>query len=198
MLDPETIIKPIDFGGYGYSGSVDKNGALIALSCYNSAEGIAGLFSAPPLANSERDDRDAVRQYRRQLSDIQGFGPIFDEEPIKRVTRLVAGAIPEIELYFSEGRSATTTIVACKEGVLQRWSFKGIRPSWGGPISVQRAVYPLLPVSLELSEHIHEPTEERATEDVFPNNKVQFSKGRLQIQNTGPDCTAIMRVAKLY
>jgi hypothetical protein len=135
--------KPLDFGGDGITGSVDRYGRIIALNCYHPQHGYVTLTAAPPFPESERYNPAAVRAYRAGLAVLDGFGFQFDSEIFSSAI-LEYGIIPVIHLTFGDGQEAEVWTMACEGGVIQRWDMwnrEGLAFHWGGQLSLQRCAY---------------------------------------------------------
>ncbi len=132
--------KPLDFGGGGITGSVDRCGRIIALNCYHPQHGYVTLTCAPPFPESERYNPAAVRAYRSGLTALEGFGLQFDAE-IDSYAALDDGAIPHFQLMFADGSEAEVSTMACEGGVIQQWDIEGATFHWGGQFSLQRCAY---------------------------------------------------------
>ncbi len=143
ILDERAGYKPLDFGadGDGITGSVDRDGRIIALNSYHPLHGYVTLTAAAPFSESERYHQMAVRAYRAHLVQLHGFGLDFRQPVIRREISLLEDAIPHIRLMFEGGASAEITTFACDGGVIQTWRAEGTTPSWSGAISLQRCAY---------------------------------------------------------
>jgi hypothetical protein len=141
VLNSHAGYKPLDFGADGITGSVNRDGRIIALNCYHPQHGYVTLTSAAAFPDHERYNPDAVRAYRASLVDLGGFGLYFSEPITHREAELLEDAIPHIRLHFANGGNAEVTTFVCDGGAYQIWDVKGIQPSWGGGLSLQRCAY---------------------------------------------------------
>ncbi len=135
--------KPLDFGADGVTGSVDQNGRILALNCYHPQYGYVTLTSAPPFPEAERYNPAAVRKYRADLVNLEGFGLQFDAEIISRHPNLWDDVIPSDELSYVDGDADIWTF-ACEGGVIQLWNISGMGGHtlcWSGQLSLQRSAY---------------------------------------------------------
>jgi len=154
--------KPLDFGADGITGSVDRNGRIIALNCYHSQHGYVTLTSAPPFPESERYNPATVRAYRRSLVNLEGFGLHFDTEVASRHPNLWDDVIPSDELSYKDGDADIWTF-ACDGGVIQMWNTSGMEGHtlcWSGQLSLQRCAYTQLteggPIPIpSVQTHVH-------------------------------------------
>ncbi|MCC7450041.1 MAG: glycoside hydrolase family 125 protein [Anaerolineae bacterium] len=136
--------KPLDFGADGITGSVDRNGRIIALNCYHPQHGYVTLTSALPFPESERYNPTAVRAYRKSLVNLEGFGFQFDSAYVEHATSLWHSSIPIIRLSFPNGGDAEVMTLACAGGVIQKWqmyNMNDIPLTWDGQLSLQRCAY---------------------------------------------------------
>jgi len=170
--------KPIDFGKAGMCGSISPTGHLLTLNAYHSTEGFAGIVSTPSLDMSDRYNQAAVRQYRKSLVNAAGFGPNFTKEITQTNASLIASAIPHIELIFSDGSKAITTVIACEHGIVQRWQFEG-PVTWQGSLAIERAAYSQL-------------TEGGPLDDIEPHLSCDIADSRIYLNNKNIPCTAII------
>jgi uncharacterized protein len=141
LLDPAAGCKPLDFGGEGVTGSVDRDGRLIALNTRHPEHGYVTLTTAEPFPEDRRYDSNAVRAYRARLVTLPGFGLYFDEEPARCEAHLLESAIPRIRLMFPSGGQAQITTFAHNGGAVQICDCDGFAPRWRGTVSVQRCAY---------------------------------------------------------
>jgi uncharacterized protein len=141
LLDPAAGYKPLDFGGEGVTGSVDRDGRLIALNTRHPEHGYVTLTTAEPFPEGRRYDSNAVRAYRAGLVSLPGFGPHFDEEPARREVHLLESAIPRTRLMLPGGGQAQITTFAHNGGAVQIYDCDGFVPRWRGAVSVQRCAY---------------------------------------------------------
>lgn len=133
--------KPLDFGGHGICGSIDRFGRIISLSKYHSEHGWAGFTSTKPFTDQDRYDQAAVRKFRADVAQTAGFGPLFEQSIETQKFALLGGAIPEVTTIFSGGSSVKVSTLTTEYGVIQRWEISENSIDWGGNISVQRAAY---------------------------------------------------------
>lgn len=75
-LDPRGWYKPLDVGEAGVAASVNAAGRLLVLTEGHRTHGQLQLTAAPELADDQRYDQQAVRDFRRRLSarDAPSFG----------------------------------------------------------------------------------------------------------------------------
>lgn len=179
ILDSAKQLKPLDFGKAGICGSVSPLGNLVLLNSYHSKQGFAGLTTSPPFPCADRYNQQAVRRYRSSLVELDGFGPRFEQPVVSQTATLLADAIPQVELHFADGSTATMTVVACQSGVVQRWQFSGVSPDWQGSLSLQRAAYTQL-------------TEGGPLADIAANLAFSFSAGRVTLCDNNLECTVII------
>jgi uncharacterized protein len=140
-LDPAAGYKPLDFGGEGITGSIDRDGRLIALNMRHPEHGYVTLTTAAPFPEDHRYDSNAVRAYRAGLVTLPGFGPHFNQKPTRHEALLLESAIPQIRLTFPDGGQAQITTFAHNGGALQICDCDGVALRWRGMISVQRCAY---------------------------------------------------------
>lgn len=145
-LDAAEHYKPLDFGGGGITGSINQHGRIIALNIYHPEQGYVTLTSAPPFPEGERHNPDVVRQYRRQLTEQDGFGLRCESPVVKSEAWLIEDAIPHIRLTLANGVVAeVTTFVPLDNpiGVVQYWRFSeaGEFASLDGKLWLQRSAY---------------------------------------------------------
>lgn len=158
--------KPLDFGGYGVTGSVNMDGRVIAINQFHPEYGYITVTSARKFAEERRYDVESVRNYRRDLVHLDGFGFKFETPIVKREAWLLEDAIPQIQLTFRDGKTAEviTYVVAygSQSFVMQKWRFDGgtFDAQWQGTISIQRSAYtqlteggPLPPPSIDTRWH---------------------------------------------
>ncbi|NLX11669.1 MAG: glycoside hydrolase family 125 protein [Chloroflexi bacterium] len=179
VLDPSRRVKPLDFGGDGITGSVDRDGRLIALNTYHNHYGYITLTTAPPFREDARYDPAAVRAYRASLAALDGMGPVFAPPVIKRQAALLEGAIPHVALRFEGGGSAAVTTWAQGGGAVQLWRFEGVQPRWQGCISLQRCAY------TQLTEGGPLPVPPLQT-------RVMFADGVLTVSHPALGCVAAL------
>jgi hypothetical protein len=135
------VIKPLDFGAEGITGSLDSNGCLIALNSYHPQHGYVTLTTAEPFPEDKRYDQAAVRAYRAGLANLVGFGFHFDSPVIERKTTLLESAIPYFELHFADGARAEVTTWASGGAAFQRWRILNANPYWGGDMALMQCAY---------------------------------------------------------
>lgn len=157
-LDASRGEKPLDFGGDGVCGCVDKNGGVLSLFKYHSQHGFVGLTTVPPFPYDDRYVQKRVREYRANLAKQEGFGPIFSQKIVSRTVKMLADVVPYIELEFDNGGKASTALIVEDGYVVQQWQFVNVEVQWEGSISLQRAAYtqlteggPLPDVDMQLS-----------------------------------------------
>lgn len=140
ILNSKQGKKPLDFAKGKYFGGIGLNGGLHSFFSYHSRHGVVGLTSFPKFNNQKRYDQKAVRKYRHGLAKQPGFGPVFDKEIINMQYRLLAGCIPNVRIFFADGSTAETTVVATVYGLIQRWILP--KPTiFKGQIRLSRAEY---------------------------------------------------------
>lgn len=132
-------MKPLDFGGGGVTGSVNADGRLIALNFYHPQHGYVTLTSAEPFPEAERYHPAAVRAYRAGLAAQDGYGLRLSAPVTARRARLLASAVPEIELEAGGERASVTTFASARGALQQIAAPPGAR--WGGRLSLQRCAY---------------------------------------------------------
>lgn len=148
-LDPVQGEKPLDFGGNGINGSVNRDGRIIAINTYHPEHGYITLTSAPPFPEDQRYNPAAVRAYRRSLAAQEGFGFQFTVPIVKREAYLIEDAIPYIVLTLENGvvaRCITSVILALQKPryiVTQRWDFseQGKWALFTGTLWLTRCMY---------------------------------------------------------
>ncbi len=138
--------KPLDFGGGGIMGSVDRDGRITAINAYHPTHGYVTLTAAPPFPEDQRYNPQAVRAYRASLVDVAGFGLRFVSPIVEREAWLIEDAIPCIRLTLENGVTAEViTFVPVEEpvGVVQWWRFSeaGRFAYLAGRLSLQRCAY---------------------------------------------------------
>ncbi len=140
-LDPAQGVKPLDFGGHGVMGSVDRDGRLIALNTLHPAHGYMTLTTAAPFPEAKRYDVAAVRAYRAALAGLEGFGPRFGAGVRARDAWLLDGAIPHVRIVLDDGSSVECTTFAWSGGAAQIWRHEGAPLTFEGALSLQRSAY---------------------------------------------------------
>lgn len=145
-LDPTRGYKPLDFGGKGINGSVNRDGRIIAINFYHPIYGYATLTSAPPFDETQRYNPEAVRRYRHSLTKLDGFGLMFHLPIVQREAWLVEDALPYIRLTLGNGVVADciTFVPEYKHmAVAQVWAFSesGKFARMTGKLSLQRCAY---------------------------------------------------------
>ncbi len=138
--------KPLDFGGGGINGSVDKYGRITAINAYHPAHGYVTLTGSPPFPEAERYNPEKVRAYRAGLVETAGFGLYFSLPVVRREAWLIEDAIPCIRLTLANGILAEAITFVPSEhpnGVVQWWRFSeaGRFAYFGGRFSLQRCAY---------------------------------------------------------
>jgi hypothetical protein len=129
-------VKPLDFGGDGITGSVDRLGRLIAVNFYHPPHGYVTLTSAEPFPESDRYNPAAVRAYRASLASLDGFGLQFDADLIPSDSEYEDGSIRQT---FAGGAEIVTFV---DDGVVvQRWNAHGQRAAFGGKYTLMRCAY---------------------------------------------------------
>lgn len=167
--------KPLDFGGHGICGSIDRFGRIISFSKYHSEHGWAGFTSTKPFTDQDRYDQAAVRKFRADVANTEGFGPLFDQNIETQKFGLLGGAIPEVSTIFSDGSSAKVTTLTTEYGVIQRWEISSNSIDWGGNVSVQRAAYSQL-------------TEGGPLKDTKPNVELSWNDNTLHVYDDNLKC----------
>ncbi len=166
QLDHDAPYKPLDFGGYGTTGSVNLDGRVIAINQFHQEYGYVTVTSARSFSEEERYDSESVRNYRRDLVHLDGFGFAFETPIVKREAWLIEDAIPQIRLTFRDGKVAEVITFVVFHGsqsfVVQKWNFTGgkFEVQWQGTLSIQRSAYtqlteggPLPPPSIDTRWH---------------------------------------------
>lgn len=134
------IQKPLDFGGDGITGSVSAHGRLLAVNTYHAEYGIVTLTSAEPFPEAARYDAATVRQYRREMAALAGFGPHFSQPVIHVERDAEQPVVPHVSMILSGGARAESATFVHNGGVLQRWLVT-TEGTWSGRLSLQRAAY---------------------------------------------------------
>lgn len=179
LLDSAQGYKPLDFGGNSVTGSVDRDGRIIALNTVHPTYGCITLTSAEPFDDAHRYDSDRVRAYRRGLVDLDGYGLHFDARIVRREHRLLHGAIPQIRLDFAGGGSAEVTTIATGRGAFQFWEIDRVQAVWRGRFGWQRCAY----TQITEGNPLPAPPLEMA---------ITFTDGQLQIYNPHLDRTVVV------
>lgn len=161
-LDPTKGYKPLDFGGGGITGSINRDGRITAINTYHPEHGYVTLTSAPPFDETQRYNPSAVRAYRKSLVNLEGYGLKFFDVPIVSYEAwLIEDAIPHLKLILETGEIAEVTIFITHYttyGVAYLWNFSELKPLAHntGKIWLQRCAYtqlteggPLLMPSVE-------------------------------------------------
>jgi hypothetical protein len=138
-LDPSRGIKPLDFGKDGITGSVYKNGGLIAVNIFHAEHGYVTLTTAAPFPEDQRYDPQAVRRYRESLAHMTGFGPHFESTIVQREVHLSDNAIPHIQLMLRNGGQVEIT-VAHAGGAIRFGLFRN-HPIGAGSYHFKRCAY---------------------------------------------------------
>lgn len=146
-LNSACPFKPLDFGGYGIAGSLDRDGGFTAVNACHPRHGYVSLTTAEPFGESARFDVDEVRRYRARLVELRGFGLRFEAEIEDRETWLLEGAVPYVKLTLAGGpvAEATTCVAPGDPGrVVQLWDFSGTDATkwrFSGTVTLQRSAY---------------------------------------------------------
>ncbi len=153
--------KPLDFGYYGVTGSVDyRNGGLIALNSYHPEHGYVTLTSAEPFPDDQRYDAAAVRRYRASLATLPGFGYQVDQPVVNATYELLEDAIPRIRFEYENGSAEYTFLTGLDGCVRQIMKFEGVTARWNGSLCLMRSAYtqlteggviPALPVQMKIT-----------------------------------------------
>lgn len=138
--------KPLDFGTGRVNGSINQDGRIIAVNTYDQQTGYITLTSAPPFAEDQRYNADAVRRYRRELTELDGFGLRFDSPIVHRAAWLIEDAIPYMRLTLANGIIAEAVTFVPRDlpcGAIQIWAFAegGDLGRIDGQLWLQRAAY---------------------------------------------------------
>ncbi|MEM6527817.1 MAG: hypothetical protein AAF653_05955, partial [Chloroflexota bacterium] len=142
-LDIAQGYKPLDFGGGGISGSVNKDGRIIAVNNYHPEHGYVTLTSIPAFPDEDRYDAQKVRAYRRSLVDNTGFGLEFEQEIVEREYYLIEDAVPFMRFTLADGTVAECLTIGSMNDMMQVWEFsrEGVKARVSGKIWLQRAAY---------------------------------------------------------
>ncbi len=145
-LDEGKGYKPLDFGGNGIAGSINRDGRIIAVNAYHAEHGYMTLTSAPPFPDEDRYNPAAVRAYRESLAKMNGYGLEFKFPIVSREAYLIEDAVPYLRFVLKGGITAECiTLVTVEEpvGVMQIWKFSeaGIFAKLSGKMWLQRAAY---------------------------------------------------------
>lgn len=145
-LNPTHGTKPLDFGGSGITGSINQDGRIVAINTYHPHHGYITLTSTPPFAEDQRYNSDAVRAFRRSLTEQAGYGLAFESEIVHREAYLIEHAIPFMRLTLANGTVAeVVTFVSVDEpvGVVQMWKFSDTahQSRLTGKMWLQRSAY---------------------------------------------------------
>ncbi len=147
-LDPTQGYKPLDFGGGGITGSINRDGRITAINTYHPEHGYITLTSAPPFDESQRYNPSAVRAYRKSLVDLEGYGLKFFDVPIVSYeVYLIEDAIPHLKLTLENGITAEVTGFIALDEKLQpffySWQFShyGELAYFDGKLWLQRCAY---------------------------------------------------------
>jgi uncharacterized protein len=142
-LDINQGYKPLDFGMGGLTGSVNKDGRIIAVNNYHPEHGYVTLTSIPPFPDADRYDQSKVRAYRKSLVTNEGFGLQFEQQIIKREYYLVEDAVPFMRFTFADGTIAECVTIAENGDMMQVWKFSAgeVAAKVTGQIWLQRAAY---------------------------------------------------------
>lgn len=133
--------KPLDFGYYGVTGSVDyRNGGLIALNSYHPEHGYVTLTSAKPFPDDQRYDDAAVRRYRASLATLPGFGYQVDQPVVNVVYELLEDVIPKIRFEYEDGNAEITTF-PIEHGAIQEIRLGNVTAQWNGKLCLMRCAY---------------------------------------------------------
>ncbi|MBZ0308426.1 MAG: glycoside hydrolase family 125 protein, partial [Anaerolineae bacterium] len=138
----DTGDKPLDFGGNGITGSINREGRITALNVYHPEHGYITLTSAPPFDESARYIPAAVRAYRKNLAAQEGYGLRFSES-FTVEAGLIEDAIPQLKLTLASGTTAEVTIFVTHQQVRYLWKFSDARiaADFKGKVWVQRSAY---------------------------------------------------------
>jgi len=141
QLDNRAPYKPLDFGAYGVTGSIDRDGRMIALNSYHPQHGYVTLTCIPPFREDRRYDPAVVRAYRAALVHAEGFGLAFNSEITARRAYILESGVPRIEIDFANGGHAEVITLGAVGGAIQRWRFRDVDPHWVGQPLLQRCAY---------------------------------------------------------
>jgi hypothetical protein len=139
--------KPLDFGADGITGSVDAEGRIIALNCYDPVHGYITLTSADPFSDEDRYDPAKVRAYRAGLARLPGFGVTFDAPVVKHEVIHYENPVEFLvqTISFGDGlRASYGTHAAAGVGALQYCDYDEdalASPRFRGRLSLQRCAY---------------------------------------------------------
>lgn len=188
-LDPTQGYKPLDFGGGGITGSINRDGRITAINTYHPEHGYVTLASAPPFDESQRYNPSAVRAYRKSLVDLAGYGLKFFDVPIVSYEAfLIEDAIPHLKLTLENGVTAEvitfiSTPTDGKATIFHWWQFSEYEELayFSGKIWLQRCAY------TQLTEGGPIPMPPVETKVIF-----QRKLGFIQVQNKLLDVTAAL------
>lgn len=145
-LDPRRGYKPLDFGGSGITGSINRDGCITAINTFHPDQGYITLTSAPPFDESQRYNPAAVRAYRKSLAVQEGYGlRFFDSTIVQYEAWLIEDAIPHLKLTLESGLTAEVTIFVPSDEsrVIYSWTFSeaGFSAHLSGRAWIQRSAY---------------------------------------------------------
>ncbi len=134
--------KPLDFGGNGITGSINREGRLTAMNVYHPEHGYITLTSAPPFDESARYTPAAVRAYRKNLTAQEGYGLHFSESFAVEAW-LIEDAIPHLKFILASGAAAEVTVFVTHQQVQYAWKFSDadVNAHFKGRVWVQRCAY---------------------------------------------------------
>ena len=168
QLDTRADYKPLDFGGFGIMGSLNRDGKIIALNAVHPQYGYVTVTSARSFTETMRHSAIAVRNYRREMVSLEGFGLNFNSPIMQREVFLIEHAIPKMRLGLRGGLIAEVVTFVMAYGsqafVIQKWNFETDQPflrcHWRGTLSIQRSAYtqlteggPLSPPTIDTRWH---------------------------------------------
>ena len=145
-LDADDGYKPLDFGGGGLNGSINREGRMIAINTYHPDQGYVTLTSVAPFSEDQRYNQEAVRAYRRGLTQQLGFGLEFRLNVVEHEAWLIEDAVPYIRLTLEGDILAdcvTFSPLDMSGNVIQFWAFSdaGQFGRLSGRMWLQRAAY---------------------------------------------------------
>lgn len=133
--------KPLDFGAGGITGSVDADGRIIALNCYDPVHGYITLTSADPFPDADRYDVQKVRAYRAALPKLAGFGLTGTDPITDRMVKWVVDTEPRVTLVYASGDVVPIATAPIEHGAAQFFLPTAGPMRFRGRLSLQRCAY---------------------------------------------------------
>jgi hypothetical protein len=137
--------KPLDFGHGGISGCLTHTGRFLAINHYHPVHGYVTLSSAPPFPDEARYDPARVREYRRDLVALDGFGVVLPSDVVRTVVKYDKYANPILTMTLANGATVRCVTHIFTNGIFQDWKFS--QPTTiliTGRVWVMRCAYPQL------------------------------------------------------